>query len=88
MNLLIVVVCYVSQNCRIGDEFNYFSQSMDYLKYREARETIEALAKEYRKEWKEEFWESDNIEEFGLNEFLGGKAEGFEEALEILNKSF
>lgn len=32
-------------------------------------------AKNYRKLWKEELWESTNIEEFGQNEFFGGKAE-------------
>jgi len=43
-------------------------------------------AKNYRKLWKEELWESTNIEEFGQNEFFGGKAEGFEESLEIVRK--
>jgi hypothetical protein len=40
--------------------------------------------REYRALWKAELWESANIEEFGLNEFYGGKAEGFEEAVEIV----
>jgi hypothetical protein len=44
------------------------------------------LAKKYRTQWKEELWESENIEEFGLNEFLGGKAEGFEECLQLIRK--
>ncbi len=43
-------------------------------------------AKKYRKLWKEELWESTNIEEFGQNEFFGGKAEGFEESLEVVRK--
>ena len=43
-------------------------------------------AKNYKKLWKEELWESTNIEEFGQNEFFGGKAEGFEESLEIVRK--
>lgn len=47
---------------------------------------IETLAKEWRIRWKEELWESTNIEEFGQNEFFGGKAEGFEESLEIVRK--
>jgi hypothetical protein len=47
---------------------------------------IATLAKNYRKEWKEELWESEDIEEFGLNEFIGGKAEGYEESLEIVRK--
>jgi len=45
---------------------------------------IEKLAFEYRKEWKEELCESENIEAYGLNEFLGGKAEGYEDCLDIL----
>jgi len=45
---------------------------------------IATLAKNYRKERKEELWESANIEEFGLNEFIGGKAEAYEDCLEII----
>ncbi len=45
---------------------------------------IAKLVKNYRKEWKEEPRESENIEEFGLNEFIGGKAEAFEDCLEII----
>ena len=47
---------------------------------------IVELAKNYRKEWKEEFWESDNIEEFGFNEFIGGKAEAYEDCLCLIKK--
>ncbi len=43
-------------------------------------------AKKYRELSKEENWECEDSEEFGLNEFLGGKAEGFEESLEIIQK--
>lgn len=35
---------------------------------------------------KKEACESLKIEEYGFNEFLGGKAEGFEESLEILKE--
>ncbi|MDD2383567.1 MAG: hypothetical protein PHN18_05210 [Sulfurospirillaceae bacterium] len=48
---------------------------------------IQARAKEWRVRWKEELWESTNIEEFGQNEYFGGKAEGFEEALEIVQNT-
>jgi hypothetical protein len=48
---------------------------------------ITQLALEYRKEWKEDLWESEKIEEYGLNEFIGGKAEAYEECLEILHKT-
>ena len=47
---------------------------------------IATLAKNYRKEWKEELWESEDIEEFGLNEFIGGKAEAYEDCLEIIRE--
>lgn len=47
---------------------------------------LEHWANEYRSLWQEKLCESENIEEYGLNEFFGGKAEGFEEALEILQK--
>lgn len=43
-------------------------------------------AKFFRSLWKEELWESTIIEEFGQNEYFGGKAEGFEESLEIIQK--
>jgi hypothetical protein len=49
---------------------------------------IETLAKECRKRWKEELCESTDIEKFGQNEYFGGKAEGFEEALEIIHKKY
>jgi hypothetical protein len=45
---------------------------------------IAALARNYRKEWKEKLWESEKIEEFGLNEFIGGKVDAYEDCLEII----
>lgn len=47
---------------------------------------IATLAKNYRKDWKEELWESEDIEEFGLNEFIGGKADAYEECLELIRR--
>jgi len=47
---------------------------------------IVTLAKNYRKDWKEELWESEKIEEYGLNEFIGGKAEAYEECLDLIRK--
>ena len=49
---------------------------------------IEKSAKDYRDLWKLDMCESAKIEEYGLNEFFGGKAEGFEESLEILKRSY
>lgn len=48
---------------------------------------IATLAKKYRKEWKKELWESEDIEEFGRNEFINGKAEGCEECLNYIKLS-
>lgn len=47
---------------------------------------IKQLAFSYRNEWKEEICESENIEEYGLNEFIGGKADAYEECLFLINK--
>jgi len=47
---------------------------------------VECMAIEYRKAWKEKLCDSVIIEEYGFNEFLGGKAEGFEESVEIIKK--
>ena len=47
---------------------------------------IELLAKNYRNDWKEEMWESEDIEEFGLNEFIGGKADAYEDCLELIRR--
>ena len=47
---------------------------------------IAELAKNYRKEWKEESLESEDIEEFGLNEFIGGKADAYEDCLYLIRK--
>jgi hypothetical protein len=47
---------------------------------------LEALAKEYRTKWNVDLCDSTDIEEFGQNEYFGGKKEGFEESLEIVRK--
>lgn len=49
----------------------------------EAIAKISALATEYRKSWNKDYWEIADSEKFGYNEFIGGKAEAFEECLEI-----
>lgn len=48
---------------------------------------IAELAKKYRSEWNEELWESTKIEEFGFNEFVGGKAEAYEDCLRMIAES-
>lgn len=47
---------------------------------------LSELAKNYRSEWKEELWESEKIEEFGLNEFIGGKADAYEDCLDLIKE--
>jgi len=47
---------------------------------------LSELAKNYREHWQEELCESENIEMYGLNEFIGGKADAFEDCLELLEK--
>lgn len=48
------------------------------------RKQVSQLAKNYRSNWKEDLWESEKIEEYGFNEFIGGKAEAYEECLELI----
>lgn len=47
---------------------------------------IAKLAKNYRNEWKEHLSENEDIEAFGLNEFIDGKAEGYEDCLDLIRK--
>lgn len=45
---------------------------------------IAKLAKNYRNDWKARLPEGAKTEAFGLNEFIGGKAEGYEDCLELI----
>jgi len=47
---------------------------------------ITELSKNYRKEWKENLCESKDIEEFGLNEFIGGKADAYEDCSDLIKE--
>lgn len=47
---------------------------------------VKSLKKQYRELYKPQLTESLKIEEYGTNEFFWGKAEAFEEALEIIKK--
>ena len=62
--------------------------SLELILNENAISLIEKSAKDYRDLWKLDMCESAKIEEYGLNEFFGGKAEGFEESLEILKRSY
>ena len=47
---------------------------------------ITKLAAKYRNEWNIKLCDSTDIEQYGFNEYLGGKADAFEECLEILQQ--
>ncbi|QOP42829.1 hypothetical protein FJR45_02230 [Sulfurimonas sediminis] len=49
---------------------------------------ILSLALEYRRSWKEDLYESENIEEYGIYEFIGGKAEAYEECAQIMKNTY
>lgn len=49
-------------------------------------ESIIILAKENRSLWKRGMCESEDIEKYGLNEFVGGKADAYEDCLDLLKK--
>lgn len=60
---------------------------MNYkLKLNQLEKEILVLAEKYRSDWKENLWESENIEEFGLNEFIGGNADVYEDCLGLIKK--
>ena len=59
---------------------------IEIITRRDVVDNISTLAVEYRKRWNEDLCESVNIEEFGLNEYFGGKSEAFEESVEIIKK--
>ena len=54
---------------------------MDYY----AIKRLRILARNYRRAVREDMWECPDTEELVFNEFLKGKAEGFEKALELLH---
>jgi hypothetical protein len=57
---------------------------LEKITNRSLEKHIRSLAEKYRKEWKAELWESEDIEEFAMNEFIGGKAEAYEDCLETI----
>lgn len=59
---------------------------LDKIVYNDAIKQIEAVAKEHRSLWNIDLCDSLDIEQYGYNEFIGGKADGFEESLEILKE--
>lgn len=59
---------------------------IDKVEEQEIISKIFDLAVKYRKQWKKHLCESDDIEKYGFNEFVGGKAEAYEDCLELLQK--
>jgi hypothetical protein len=57
---------------------------IDKITNKSLENDIEKLAKKYRSEWRKELWESKDIEEFGENEFFGGRADAAEDCLDII----
>ena len=49
-------------------------------------ESITILAKENRSLWKREMCESEDIEKYGFNEFVGGKADAYEDCLDEIKR--
>lgn len=47
---------------------------------------ISNLAEECRDGWKRELCESEDINEYGLNEFFGGKADAYEDCARIIKQ--
>lgn len=50
-------------------------------------DSILGLANTYRKLWKIELCTSEDIEEYGQNEYFGGKRDAFEEVLKLILNS-
>ena len=44
------------------------------------------VAKNYRKAWKKELPEGGEIEDYGFNEFIEGKAEAYEDCLDLIKE--
>ena len=49
-------------------------------------EHVAKLAKNYRNSWKEKLWEVKDTEIFALNEFIEGKAEAYEDCLDLIRR--
>jgi hypothetical protein len=49
---------------------------------------IRTKAEESRSLWKRETCESEDIEKYGLNEFVGGKADAYEDCLDEIKRLF
>jgi hypothetical protein len=59
---------------------------IDKIENTSTLDEISSLAIKHRKSWKKDLCESEFIEEYGENEFIGGKADAFEECIQIIKK--
>ncbi|CAC9655027.1 hypothetical protein [bacterium endosymbiont of Bathymodiolus sp. 5 South] len=59
------------------------------IEYMDALSEVSNLAQESRGRWKKELRKSEDIEIYGMNEFVSGKAEAYENCVRIIQqKSF
>jgi len=61
---------------------------LDKIENTSILDKISNLAAECRNSWKKEWCESKDIEEYGSNEFIGGKADAFEDCVQIIKQEF
>ncbi len=59
---------------------------IEYVTNKSLKKHISKLVKNYKKYYKEKSWDSKNSEEYGLNEFIAGKAEAYSDCLRIIKE--
>ncbi len=59
---------------------------IDKIENTSALNEISSLATKYRKNWQKNLCESEDIEKYGFNEFIGGKADAYENCVQIIKK--
>ena len=59
---------------------------IDKIENISALDKISNLAIQYKKNWQKNLCDSEYIEKYGENEFFGGKAEAFEDCMQIVEK--
>ena len=70
-------------SCSINDQSMEINKKLSLEQF---QEFITKQAKENRSMWKREMCESEDIEKYGFNEFVGGKADAYEDCLDLLKK--
>jgi hypothetical protein len=70
-------------SCSINDHGMNINKK---LSLDQIQEFITKQAKENRSMWKREMCESEDIEKYGFNEFVGGKADAYEDCLDEIKR--